>query len=328
MGNKRIALWDNLKFILIVLVVVGHFTNTGKIGFYHSIFIFIYSFHMPLFIFVAGLFHKNEGFWKKALAFIGIYVLYELCIFGLQCAFGKKAELDMLYVKTAPWFMLAMAFYCVIGFLLHKVMEKKIPGLILIGSLVIFSLLAGYIGSLGRFLALSRVVVFLPYYLLGMYIDRKKLEQLAGNKRLKISGLAVLAVWLVICIVFMETVYKARPYLLAMEPYPEDVPLGFLWRLGFYVSGPVFGFFTIMITPSSEIKPVTLWGSRTLQVYFWHRHILYAMKYSQIEKWFYSTLYGKVLWLILAVIITCILSLKVFKYPTELLMGFTRKKKD
>jgi fucose 4-O-acetylase-like acetyltransferase len=272
------------------------------------------------------MFHRNKGFWKKALAFIGIYILYELCIFWLKLIFGKEAELDMFHENAAPWFMLALAFYCVIGFLLHKILEKKKVALVLIAALVVFSCCAGYIESLGSFLALSRTVVFLPYYLLGMITDRKKLEKLTEKTGLRICGAAVLTVWLVICFVFMETVYKARPFLLAMEAYPEDVPFAFVWRLMFYVSGPLFGFFMIMITPVREIRPITLWGSRTLQVFFWHRHVLYAMKYAGIDKWFYKTVWGQAAWVLLAAVIVCVLSLKIFMFPTEIFIKLTRKK--
>ncbi len=327
MGKERVALWDNLKFILIVLVVVGHFVNIKNNDIYHSIFIFIYSFHMPLFIFVSGLFHKNEGFWKKALAFVGIYILYELCIYWLKLIFSQEAELDMLHEIAAPWFMLSMAFYCVIGFILHKVMENKVARWVVIGVLVVFSCAAGYIESLGSFLSLSRTVVFLPLYLLGMCTDRKKLEKLAGNIKLKVCSAVILVAWLVICFVCMETVYKMRPFLLAAEAYPEDVSFAFIWRALFYISGLFFGFFMIVLTPVREIKPVTLWGSRTLQVYFWHRHILYAMKYAKIDKWFYKTEAGKTGWVVLAVVIAIVLSLKIFKYPTELFMFFARRRK-
>lgn len=58
---KRIYKWDNLKCFLIVMVVVGHFVNqyapisdTMK-----SISLFIYSFHMPLFIFCPDYYRKN-----------------------------------------------------------------------------------------------------------------------------------------------------------------------------------------------------------------------------------------------------------------------------
>ena len=41
--NRRIALWDNLKFLLILLVVIGHFSaKTGKWPF-GGIYLFIYS---------------------------------------------------------------------------------------------------------------------------------------------------------------------------------------------------------------------------------------------------------------------------------------------
>lgn len=60
---KRIYKWDNLKCFLIVMVVIGHFvnqyapiSNTMK-----SLSLFIYSFHMPLFIFLSGLLQKKWG---------------------------------------------------------------------------------------------------------------------------------------------------------------------------------------------------------------------------------------------------------------------------
>lgn len=58
--KERDVYFDNLKFILILLVVMGHlfqpFNGGITIG---PIFKFLYSVHMPLFIFVAGYFSKN-----------------------------------------------------------------------------------------------------------------------------------------------------------------------------------------------------------------------------------------------------------------------------
>ena len=67
--EKRIFLFDNVKFLLIVLVVTGHFLlrYVDNYCHYRSLFLFIYSFHMPLFIFISGLFHKNAGIRKKVL---------------------------------------------------------------------------------------------------------------------------------------------------------------------------------------------------------------------------------------------------------------------
>ena len=42
--TSRIVFWDNLKFSLILLVVVGHFAEQYiKSGLFKSIFIFIYT---------------------------------------------------------------------------------------------------------------------------------------------------------------------------------------------------------------------------------------------------------------------------------------------
>ena len=61
-AGQRSAFFDNLKYVLIVLVVVGHaanlFVNTFPI--YSQLFFFIYLFHMPAFIFVTGLFAQSR----------------------------------------------------------------------------------------------------------------------------------------------------------------------------------------------------------------------------------------------------------------------------
>ena len=48
--SNRIALWDNLKFILITLVVGGHFSDqlTDYSSIYSSIFLFIYALTVKL----------------------------------------------------------------------------------------------------------------------------------------------------------------------------------------------------------------------------------------------------------------------------------------
>lgn len=59
--SNREPYFDNVKFILILLVVIGHFIE--KIIFmdtsFKVIYETIYSFHMPLFIFISGYFSKN-----------------------------------------------------------------------------------------------------------------------------------------------------------------------------------------------------------------------------------------------------------------------------
>lgn len=97
-NTKRIYKWDNLKCFLIVMVVIGHFvnqyapiSNTMK-----SLSLFIYSFHMPLFIFLSGLLQKKWGArhpfrWDKPIYYIMIGYTLKFCIYGIKLLFHQSA---------------------------------------------------------------------------------------------------------------------------------------------------------------------------------------------------------------------------------------------
>ena len=74
---------DNIKAMLIILVVVGHllelFLKSGNVK---TIYKIIYSFHMPLFIFISGYFAKFNlkkiitGLVVPYMIFQAAYILY------------------------------------------------------------------------------------------------------------------------------------------------------------------------------------------------------------------------------------------------------------
>ena len=75
--SRRTAFWDNLKFAIICMVVISHgianhleasLMNTATV-------VFINTFHMPLFIFISGLFHKNKDISKRVVLMLS-YALY------------------------------------------------------------------------------------------------------------------------------------------------------------------------------------------------------------------------------------------------------------
>ena len=62
--KQRSAFYDNLKFILIALVLIGHFTGP-LLDYDYVLKVFwrwIYMFHMPAFLFVGGMFAKKTTF--------------------------------------------------------------------------------------------------------------------------------------------------------------------------------------------------------------------------------------------------------------------------
>lgn len=109
-----------LKGLLIVLVVVGHFGQTianllpESIQFVgHGIVLFIYLFHMPLFMYVSGYLSKNaEKRRHHALGDLFIpYILYQifvgLCLLVLTKSGGGIA-------KPVPTTNGSMVFTCLV----------------------------------------------------------------------------------------------------------------------------------------------------------------------------------------------------------------------
>lgn len=61
-GQNRVPLYDNLKAIGIVLVILGHVTEN------HALHGAIYAFHMPLFFFISGMLYKQRDRYAIKLA--------------------------------------------------------------------------------------------------------------------------------------------------------------------------------------------------------------------------------------------------------------------
>ena len=58
--KQRVPYWDNARWIAIVLVVVGHaiLKLIGESDPAYELYLFIYAFHVPLFVAVSGYFAK------------------------------------------------------------------------------------------------------------------------------------------------------------------------------------------------------------------------------------------------------------------------------
>ncbi len=110
--NKRIYKYDNIKAILIFLVVLGHllisFThdtcNTAKI-----LTAFIYSFHMPLFFIISGYFSKRdinkEAIIKLILIFLIMNISFSIYDYLLSGTF------ELFKLKYASWYILLLLIY-------------------------------------------------------------------------------------------------------------------------------------------------------------------------------------------------------------------------
>ena len=197
--ENRIALWDNLKFFLVTCVVIGHFVDqfTDISNIYDSIFLFIYSFHIPLFIFISGLMFKNKDVTSKVIFFISIGFAYKIVSAIVERLLGTiKVEFLLLSDGGISWFMFALAAYTII----LRVIEGQNKRYILIFAIVL-ACFVGYDPGIGDFLYLSRIIIFFPFFLSGVLLQKVNIVDIKNknSKYIFFAGLVVV-IWLGLCV--------------------------------------------------------------------------------------------------------------------------------
>ena len=318
--SNRIALWDNLKFILITLVVAGHFADqlTDYSSIYSSIYLFIYAFHMPLFIFISGYFHSDRNTTKKVLFYTSLGFLYKIVSFLIDRLNGDSQYIfNLLADSGLAWFMFVLAIYTFVLFLL-KDQNKKF---ILIGS-IILACFAGYDKSIGDFLYLSRAIIFFPFYILGTMM--KSCDILEFKRKyplLKVFALLIFVTWVILCITKVDTLYGLRYMFSGRQPFPDGIiSFGPIVRLACYIISAVLGISLILLTTSKKIKWISDFGKNTINVYFWHLNLFYIFKsFIDFNSIYSSFSFGFIVYTIATITVTVILSTKIFNFPVNIL---------
>ena len=178
--KERDYFFDNLKAVLIFLVVLGHFLLPihGR-SYLVVVKRLIYVFHMPLFVFVSGYFAKRiyrdgQYNYKKILYLIKAYVIFVVAIQAVYAVFGYRSfsEINFFTQSGAPWYLFAM----IAWYLIIPLIRNSKPPVVLLCS-VILALIAGFFKEIGNFLCLSRILVFGPFFYIGYYMEQPVLEK-------------------------------------------------------------------------------------------------------------------------------------------------------
>lgn len=323
--KERIYKFDNVKLLAILLVVTGHFIDlfTDHSEFFQSGFIFIYSFHMPLFIFISGLFikqfHKGDKF---PIHKLGYYLIVgfalKLLQYGEKLLLGENPKLDLLGGQAVEWFMFVLAFYLLTAFLV-----KRVKWYIILPITLILGLGVGFFNDISDDYYLSRYLVFMPFFFAGYYLTPEKLMALTKPIAVKITSITLLIVYFVMCFRQRTLIYPLRRLFTGRNPYSVVKIEGctFYHRLLCYLIAAILIIAVISCIPNRKIPVLSHMGENTLGVYFWHKPVMFLLSHFG----FFSLIKGagdpmwKLIVLFSAVALTLLLSIDVFSYPFKAL---------
>ncbi|MCR5150957.1 MAG: acyltransferase family protein [Clostridiales bacterium] len=290
--QNRSQKWDNLKFILIFLVVLGHVADrfadvsyaTGCLRF------IIYSFHMPAFIFVSGLFGKkniDEKRWNNLASYLVLYlIIHSLIFISRWAANGTKPAFKLFSTSGAAWYILALFFFSIITML-----TKNAKPSALIIFWIILACIAGYDNSIGDFLCLSRVIAYYPFYYLGYILNPKEVEVFFEKRKwqLRIISAILLAAGIIIAAVFYDSIKDIKFIFTGRNSYSvikPNCPYAFTFRLICYAVSAVMTFCVISLTPSkTPFGHLSRWGAKSLQVYAVHYPLMVLLLKFVSEKY-------------------------------------------
>ncbi|GHE76428.1 membrane protein [Streptomyces longispororuber] len=273
--DPREAYFDNAKFLLIVLVALGHaweqiVADTHALRAVHTV---VYGFHMPAFTLLCGYFSQRFTGRPDQVRRLLSSVLLPYLAFEALYAAANSAVRDepFAYTPTEPtylcWFLVALFLWRLSTPLWRAV---RYP----LAVSVLVSLTAG-LTTMGYELALPRVLMFLPWFVLGLRLRPRHFQLLTTRVARR-------------CAVPVLVLAGAGAYLLA--PGPDDhwlsmdvghTDLGVSWqaylalRLALFAAGALLVAAFFACVPRRR-TPFTALGAVTMYPYLLHGLLLRA----------------------------------------------------
>lgn len=272
----RDVLWDNVKAMLIFTVVIGHMISRyrSESEAMNTLYLCIYSFHMPAFIFVTGLMSKktiDNHRYEKLFSYFAMYIMAKVMIWIPRTLFDGSMKYKMLSEEGAPWYALAVLIFYILTMYLRRFNTKYV-----LAASVFLGLISGYCVDLDGEYALARVVSFYPFFYLAYILDITKLKAFVSKIYVRIALAIILIATFAYIYVKNQELKWALVIFKGKQPYidlEEHQRLGFVYRLFWYILAIVLVIAVISLTPCIKSYFTSI-GQRSLQIYVIHYGIL------------------------------------------------------
>lgn len=196
--KQRDPFFDNAKYLAIVLVATAHawepLTSGSRAA--YALYMLVYAFHMPAFIFISGYFSRGFDMrpdkLRRLITGVAVpYVIFET-VYSLFKRYGDDAPdhpISLLSPWYLTWFLIAL-FVWRLTTPIWKLVRWPLPVALVIAALATLS------PEIGSDLNLQRVLQFLPFFVAGLCAKPEHFD-LIRRRTVRLIALPVFACALV-----------------------------------------------------------------------------------------------------------------------------------
>lgn len=240
-------------------------------NFFPGLYRFIYSFHMPVFIFISGYLSKKKDFshfWEsnKKLLVTFLIIHFFICFTGNEITYYGFGYGGNPWIT--PWFALWYLFALIIWRLSLYVIE---PTLNLVSIILVFSIaiIVGFL-PINCELSLIRLVSYYPFFFIGVICQKKDFGDLFKSKLNKPQAYIIISLALVFC-----CLVKIPPYV-PLSHY--NSLYGVIIRTFWLTASFPIGLSFLRICPVNHF--FAMLGRHTLIIYVVHMFVLNFLLYN------------------------------------------------
>lgn len=277
---------DNVKAILIFLVVFGHFIemNIRNDIALKSIWIFIYFFHMPMFALVSGMFSKTSLNEKQSTQLLRKIVIplfaFQLLYEGLEILTTGRPSI--YFEQFAPYWILWYLFSLLCWRLMLPVFARlRFP----LTTAIAISIFLSYSDNTGYFLSISRTLTFFPFFLLGWKVGNGFLA--TSGKKSRILSAAVLVAAITGSAISNDWDYRWLYGSYSLATLHMANLNGAIYQLALYGVSALIGIAFLNVITRKDIG-IARFGRNSMVIYLWHGFVVIALSKTGATDWIFG----------------------------------------
>lgn len=266
---------DNVKILLVTFVVIGHaWGQLEPRDQALQLYDFVYAWHIPAFVLISGHLSRSVTWSRQSIlaavtTLLVPYLLFEPALYGFRRLLGQTTDDGPLWL-VPHWTM----WYLIVLFLWRLATPILKLHWAMVPLSVVISLAAGLVDL--PWLDLNRFFGLLPFFVMGLHLERRHLGTIADTPWLKPLAVAAL-VWIFTLADHTDEIAQTSflYYDASYGALGYDAAEGWPVRMAVIGTG-VLGSIAVLALIPRRRSWITGLGAATMVVYLFHGFVIRA----------------------------------------------------